>query len=614
MISPALWNQTWPNQVWIAALVNHLWQSTLVVLIAWLLTFTLRSNQARTRYWVWMIASVKFLIPFSLLIAAGESLRTAVATPIERPALAAVIVQITQPFSQATSAADHLSKAPLVAEHYANLPSIILVAVWLSGFLPIVFSWVGGWSKIRAAVRASSPMQIKLADNLPVLSSSGLLEPGVFGIVRPVLLLPENISDRLSAPQLSAILAHELWHVRRRDNLTAAIHMLVVATFWFHPAVWWIRARLLEERERACDEAVLQSGNEAEVYAEGILRVCRFYVESALACASGISGSDLKTRIARIMTQGLARQLTLGRKILLATIGLAVMVLPIAFGLLNAIPSRAQAQSQSQAQAQDTNSAAHGYEVASIRPNKSGDNMTRMMIKPDGLSATGATLDMLIQNAYGVRYFQISGSPGWFQSERYDIEAKMDSSAVEELRKLSDDQREAEMRRMLRSLLADRFQLKLHSDTKELPVYALVIAKNGPKLQAARPGDTYPNGFKGPDGGGGAGMMFMGGRGGPVRGQGIPISNLVHLLSQQLGRAVLDKTGLTGKYDFTLQWTPDESQGPPGPPGMDAAAPPDSLGPSIFTAIQEQLGLKLESQKGPVEILVIDHAEKASEN
>jgi beta-lactamase regulating signal transducer with metallopeptidase domain len=196
-------------------------------------------------------------------------------------------------------------------------------------------------------------MQIKLPANVTVLSSPRLLEPGVFGIVRPVLLLPENISDRLSAPQLSVIIAHELWHVRRRDNLTAAIHMLVVATFWFHPAVWWIRARLLEERERACDEAVLQSGNEAQVYAEGILNVCRFYVESPLECASGISGSDLKQRIARIMTQGFARELTLGRKILLAAIGLAVIVLPIAFGLLNAIPSRAQSQ------AQDTNSAAH---------------------------------------------------------------------------------------------------------------------------------------------------------------------------------------------------------------------------------------------------------------
>jgi bla regulator protein blaR1 len=613
MMSPAFGNVTWvsevwAHEVWTVALVNHLWQSTIVVLIAWLLTLTLRSTQARTRYWVWMIASVKFLIPFSLLIAAGESLRTAVAMPIERPALVTVMQQITQPFSQTAPAADHLAKTPLIPEHYASLLSGIVVAVWLCGFLSITFSWARSWWRLRAAVRASSPMQITLPAHVPVLSSPCLLEPGVFGIVRPVLLLPKNISDRLNAPQLSAIIAHEMCHIRRRDNLTAAMHMLVAATFWFHPAVWWIRARLLEERERACDEAVLQSGNAAEVYAEGILSVCRFYVESPLACASGISGSDLKQRIARIMTQGFGCQLTFGRKLLLAVIGLTVIVLPIGFGLLNAIPSRAQAQ------AQDANPAAHVYEVASIKPNKSGDNMTRMMMKPDGLSATGATLDMLIQDAYGVRYFQIAGSPSWFKTERYDIEAKMDSSVAEELRKLSDDQREAETRRMLQALLADRFQLKLHIDTKELPVYALVVAKNGPKLQVARPGDTYPNGFKGPDGGGGAGMMFMEGNGGPVRGQAIPIATLVHLLSQQLGRTVLDKTGLTGKYDFTLKWAPDESQGPPGLPGMDNAPPPDSPGPSIFTAIQEQLGLKLEAQKGPVEILVIDHAAKPSEN
>jgi bla regulator protein BlaR1 len=602
MMLPAFWNEAWT-----AVLVNHLWQSSVVVLIAWPLTLAMRSNQARTRYWVWMIASVKFLIPFSLLVTAGELLRTAVASPIQRPAFAAVMEQITEPFSQATSAADHLSKAPLVPEHYASLLWILLVGVWLSGFLSIVCSWVRGWWTILAAVRASSPMHIKLSAKVPVLSSPRLLEPGVFGIFRPVLLLPESIIHRLSAPQLSAIIAHELWHIRRRDNLTASIHMLVEAAFWFHPAVWWIGAHLLEERERACDEAVLQAGNKAEVYAEGILSVCMFYVESPLTCASGISGSNLKQRIARIMTQGFARELTFGRKILLATIGLATVILPIGSGLLNAISSPAQSQASNTV-------SAHVYEVASIKPNKSGENRVRMMIRPDGLSATGATLDMLIQNAYGVRYFQIAGSPSWSKSERYDIEAKMDGSIVEELRKLSEDQRKIETRRMLQALLADRFQLKLHSDTKELPLYALVIAKNGSKLQPAKSGDTYPNGFKGPEVHGGAGMILMEGDGGPVTGQGIPIRDLVNLLSQQLGRTVLDRTGLTGKYDFTLKWAPDENRGPPGPPGIDNSPPTDSLGPSISTAVQEQLGLKLESEKGPVEILVIDHVEKPSEN
>jgi bla regulator protein blaR1 len=607
MMFPAFWNEA-QTEVWSAALANHLWQSTVVVLTAWLLTLLLRSNQARTRYWVWMIASVKFLVPFSVLIAAGEFLQTAVATQFHQPALAAVMEQITQPFSRAASATttDYFSQSPVEAARHIPLLPMILFAVWLSGFLSVAFSWARKWWYLRTAVRASLP--INLPGSMPVLSSSRLLEPGVFGIVRPVLLLPENIRERLSEAQLSAILAHEMCHVRRRDNLTAAMHMLVEAVFWFHPAVWWIGARLLEERERACDEAVLQSGNEAEVYAEGILSVCKLYVESPLACVSGISGSDLKQRIVRIMTQRFADRLTFGRKLLLVTIGVSAIVLPIGSGLLNAAPGGAQSQ------AQVTDTAAPVYEVASIKPNKSGDNMVRMMIRPDGLSATGATLDMLIQNAYGVRYFQISGSPSWFKSERYDIEAKMDGSVVEELRKLSDDQREIETRRMLQALLADRFQLKLHSDTKHLPVYALVLAKNGPKLQAAKTGDTYPNGFKGPDGGGGSGMIFMEGNGGPVRGQGVPIADLVRLLSQQLGRTVLDKTGLTGKYDFTLNWTPDENQGPPVPPGADNAPPPDSSGPSIFTAVQEQLGLKLESQKGPVKILVVDHGEKPSEN
>jgi uncharacterized protein (TIGR03435 family) len=147
----------------------------------------------------------------------------------------------------------------------------------------------------------------------------------------------------------------------------------------------------------------------------------------------------------------------------------------------------------------------------------------------------------------------------------------------------------------------------------------LVVAKGGPKLHEAKPGDTYPNGLKGFNGqGGGPGMMLM--RPGQLTGQGIPLSSLTRLLSQQLGSTVQDKTGLTGKYDFTLQWTPDRNASPmpgapePGQQGPAAAASTDASGPSIFTAVQEQLGLKLESQKGPVEVLVIDHVETPSEN
>src|SRR5438445_13697921 len=146
------------------------------------------------------------------------------------------------------------------------------------------------------------------------MSSPTLLEPGVFGVFRPVLLLPEGIFDRLTPAQLKAVIAHELCHVRHRDNLIAAIQMFVEAAFWFHPMVWWIGRRMVEERERACDEEVLRLGSDPEVYAAGILNVCRFYVESRLACASGVTGADLKKRIEAIMTKRIVIGMSAARK------------------------------------------------------------------------------------------------------------------------------------------------------------------------------------------------------------------------------------------------------------------------------------------------------------
>src|SRR5437764_157806 len=133
-------------------------------------------------------------------------------------------------------------------------------------------------------------------------------------LFRPILLLPAGIRERLKPRELQAVLAHELCHVWRRDNLTSAIHMIVEAVFWFHPLVWWIGARLIEERERACDEAVLRLGNEPQEYAEGILNVCKSYLESPLWCVSGVTGSSLKKRIQAILTGHIARDLTFAKK------------------------------------------------------------------------------------------------------------------------------------------------------------------------------------------------------------------------------------------------------------------------------------------------------------
>jgi uncharacterized protein (TIGR03435 family) len=158
------------------------------------------------------------------------------------------------------------------------------------------------------------------------------MEPGVFGVWRAVLAWPAGISERLDDAHLEAIVAHEVWHVRRRDNLTAALHMLVEAAFWFHPLVWWLGARLIAERERACDEEVLRLGGRPQAYAEGILKVCEFCVESPLECVAGVTGADLKQRVVQIMTGSVARKLTLAKKLLLAAAALCALAVPVLLG------------------------------------------------------------------------------------------------------------------------------------------------------------------------------------------------------------------------------------------------------------------------------------------
>jgi len=311
------------------------------------------------------------------------------------------------------------------------------------------------------------------------------------------------------------------------------------------------------------------------------------------------------------MTERVGRKLDFSRKLFLSAAGLVVVAIAVVFGLLHATQSRAASQAPNAARSYE-------YEVTSIKPVKSGSFMVTLMLSPNGLSGKNVTLHELIRVAYGVEDHQISGGPNWLNSDHFEVEAKMDSSTIDALHKLSEDQKRLEREQMLQALLAARFRLTVHRETKELPMYALIVAKNGPKLHEAKPGDTYPNGIKGPDGIGRQGLMRT--ERGRMMGQGLDMPFLAQLLTQQLGRTVLDKTGLTGNYVFTLQFKPDDSQGAmfnglaSGLKSPADTPSPDSSGPSIFAALEEQLGLKLESQKGSVEILVIDYVEKPSEN
>jgi beta-lactamase regulating signal transducer with metallopeptidase domain len=245
--------------------------------------------------------------------------------------------ELSRPFAQAQFAQTKLGPAS------ASYIPAILFAIWLCGVLAGLICWVRIWWHMRVARLGATPLELEasIALPIPVLSSPTRVEPGVFGIFRPVLLMPDGIRDRMTPAQLQAILAHELCHVRRRDNFTGAIHMLVETLFWFHPLVWWLRARLVEERERACDEEVLMRAGDPEAYAEGILTVCKFYL-SAPACASGVTGSQLKKRIEAILARQVARKLSWGSRMLLVVSAAVALGGPAVIGVLSVQPGRGQ--------------------------------------------------------------------------------------------------------------------------------------------------------------------------------------------------------------------------------------------------------------------------------
>jgi bla regulator protein BlaR1 len=308
------------------ALGNHLWQSTVFTAAAGLLALALRKNHAKVRHGLWLAASLKFLLPFALLVGMaghlGRQLGWAPAPAIARaglanPSLTMAMNEIGQPFS---SAAGH-GAAP--ATH--PIAPLVLPAIWLWGCVGVVSFWCIRSRRVREAARGSVPLNegremeslrrlrgiAGIRPGIELRASHAALEPGVFGVFHPVLLLPEGIADRLTDAELDAIIGHEVFHVCRRDNLTSAMHMVVDAVFWFHPLVWWLGARLVEERERACDEEVLRLGSEPAVYAEGILKVCKFYLESPVVCVAGVTGSNIKKRIEDIMTAAFRTSSTL---------------------------------------------------------------------------------------------------------------------------------------------------------------------------------------------------------------------------------------------------------------------------------------------------------------
>jgi bla regulator protein blaR1 len=621
----------------LAGLANHLWQSTLFLAIVALLTLLLRDNRAQVRYWLWLAASVKFLVPFALLVTLGNQFGWWSSEAISRPVLPLVVGAMSQPFSlpalrvvvpemPAATAFDEVLAAALVA----------LVGVWFVGCVALMARWTIRWRRVAAAVRQGSLLEygreVSMLRRLEkihgikrpiyLVSSGASLEPGVFGILNPVLLWPRTIAQLLDDRQIESIITHELCHVLRRDNLAAATHMVVQALFWFHPLVWWLGARLVDERERACDEEVIRMGNEPRVYAESILKTCQLSVESPLVCMAGVTGSNLKRRIEQILKHEDRAALNSWRKLLLGIAAVLALAIPIAVGIVNAPRLRAQVPTAPNDRRgfgpRDVNRLV-GFELLPGPPHYPTDDPRGARAwevaidHPSGrVSFVGFTGRGLIRYAYALQNLPVVEGPSWIDADTFEISTTTAGVATD------DDVRSA-----LRTVLEDRFKLAAHRDTREYPVYALVKTNvdgaPGPNLRpstsdcydaetlrAAAAAGTPPrqsaslcgvdNGLTG------------------LTAEKVTMAELARGITQRLSlmvnREIVDRTGLGGTFDVALNL------------GLLPAAAVLTRHPaagllleplgihSVFTALPAQLGLRLEDATAPYEVLVIDRAEK----
>lgn len=288
------------------------------------------------------------------------------------------------------------------------------------------------------------------------------------------------------------------------------------------------------------------------------------------------------------------------KKLLLAAAGVAALVLPIALDIMNAPAIRAQSASRP------------SFEVATVKPSAADDIRSGPGPLPGGrVTARSVTLKMLMAVAYDVREENISGGPNWIATDRWNIEARPGEGSMPPGNWPEFLEADQPLTLMLQSLLEDRFQLKVRREAKEAPVYILSVAKNGARMKLSAGQDTVGRGVP-------RGSMRLNPRAGYLAGNGIAVAKLAGILSEPgvLGRPVIDRTLMDGLYDFILEWSPEPGPGPvaPGVSDPPPAQSTDISGPSIFTAIQEQLGLKLESSKGPVAVLVVDSVQKPAGN
>jgi len=618
---------------------------------AWLILRVLRVRHPASQHAVWTTVLIGMLpLPVASVVAPHWKLPVLPRRHESRARAAGfgpAALAASEALDSATQRAASAGK-PAVRE----APTMQTLVLWCyaAGLSAMVAYRVVGWLLLWRVVARSRPLRVRW-----LRESDDVLAPVAVGALHPAVILPAEWRT-WNATTRKAVLAHEFAHLRRRDALVAALARLVQGVFWFHPLAWWISRQISELAELACDAAVLEKVDDPAGYsrillafAETVNRAGYRAVPPGLAMAAS-SGMGRRIDAVFELADGLAdgRLRKLARPgAMLALVGVPVIGLAATMGLgepsapsarFSAPWAPAPATARPQATAQSSAPAAPKFEVASIKPCKAGDggrggNGSGGGVSPGRLNLPCETVADLVKQAYitfanghrnGPPPDRIAGGPPWVNSDRYTISAKAEGAASQETMNGP----------MLQALLEDRFQLKIHRESREVPVYVMTVGKNGLKLQRVDEASCHPDDVAKLEAALVAGQKpfrpcnsFWFGKSKERPGlltaeaHGISIEAFFQDLSHALDRPVLDKTGITGRFDFRMEFAPDETT-----PGFLAGgamakfadrgdAPGDLVvGPSILAAIQEQLGLKLEPAKGPGEFLVIDHIERPSEN
>jgi uncharacterized protein (TIGR03435 family) len=596
------------------ALVHFVWQGAGVALLAALLLRMCRHRSASVRYLIACGAMVAMLVSVAI-----TGVLTQGPGPISDPEMRTVQKQLVGtsdvllPITIDDGPTASVRSAAVRVE--AFLPWI--VSAWLAGVLLLLARVAAGWWRVRRlhqtalkAIRSTWQHaadriagRLGLARVIRVVELSAVDVPFVVGCLRPIVVLPIAALSQLNAAQVEAILAHELAHVRRHDYLVNLMQTVAETLLFYHPAVWWLSARIRDEREHCCDDVAVAVCGDAAGYAAALTEL-EAWRNGELSLAAAATGGSLLNRVRRILHVEISDD----SRTSAVTVGLAALAVAATVGV-NIVAQSAPAESPK-------------FEVASVRPNTSGDNKMMSQVLPGGrYNGINIPPRLLIMNSYGLQEQQLVGAPPWISSERFDIVAKAEGDLGPPVSRDTP----SKLQLMIRALLEDRFKLKVHREPREVPIYALVLARpdgklgsglavstvdceglaaarrNAPPAEVPKPGERPQCGARV-----GFGELTTGGQ---------PMLELVSLLSATVGRSVVDRTGLTGRYDITLRWTPDRvlqraAGTAPSEPIRVNGVEIDPNGPSIFTALQEQLGLKLESERGTVEALVIDHIER----